>query len=258
MALVELETIDSHIGRLTLNRSEAANSLSLALLNELSEQLDDIERSDLRVLIITGSGPKAFCAGADLKERSGMTEAEVVETVRKIGETITKVEQLSIPTIAMINGAAYGGGLELALACDVRTMSQHAKCGLTETSLAIIPGAGGTQRLPRLIGLGKAKELIFTARSVTAEEAVNIRLVESIHPPEDLDRETLHMAHLMSNNGPFALKLAKTAVNSGFETDKHTGLVFEHQCYKQTIPTSDREEGLKAFKEKRKPEYKGR
>ncbi|WP_373420467.1 enoyl-CoA hydratase-related protein [Halobacillus sp. Marseille-P3879] len=258
MVLVELEVIESHIGWLTINRSDAANSLSHNVLNQLAQRLDEIDESNIRVLVITGSGSKAFCAGADLKERSGMTDEEVVRTVKKIGDTISKIEQLSIPTIAMINGAAYGGGLELALACDIRTMSKDAKCGLTETSLAIIPGAGGTQRLPRLIGPGKAKEMIFTAKPVTAQEAFAIHLVESIFTTEELAEQTLHMARTISKNGPEALKMAKTAINHGCEVDLRTGLEFERQCYKHTIPTSDRIEGIQAFKEKRKPEFKGK
>ncbi|GGF10091.1 enoyl-CoA hydratase [Halobacillus andaensis] len=258
MAGVELEFIDSQIALLTLTRREAANSLSIELLDELSSRLDEIEASNARVAVITGSGEKAFCAGADLKERAGMSDEEVVQTVRKIGDTVMKLEQLSIPTIAMINGAAYGGGLELALACDIRTMSEAAKCGLTETSLAIIPGAGGTQRLPRLIGLGKAKELIFTATPVTAAEALNISLVEHVYSGDQLVEQTLTMARAIAQNGPVALKMAKTSIQYGSETDLRTGLEFERQCYKQTIPTIDRMEGLRAFKEKRKPEYTGK
>ncbi|MFG6148785.1 enoyl-CoA hydratase-related protein [Halobacillus sp. B23F22_1] len=258
MAGVELEFIDSQIALLTLTRKEAANSLSIELLDELSERLDEIEASNARVAVITGSGEKAFCAGADLKERAGMSDEEVVQTVKKIRDTVMKLEQLSIPTIAMINGAAYGGGLELALACDIRTMSESAKCGLTETSLAIIPGAGGTQRLPRLIGLGKAKELIFTATPVTAAEALTISLVEHVYPGDQLVEQTLTMARAIAKNGPVALKMAKTSIQYGNETDLRTGLEFERQCYKQTIPTLDRTEGLRAFKEKRKPEYTGK
>ncbi|MFC7320573.1 enoyl-CoA hydratase-related protein [Halobacillus campisalis] len=257
MGLVEV-TYDEHIVMITLTREEAANSLSHKLLDELSSAAEEVEQSDARAAIITGAGSKAFCAGADLKERAGMTEEQVVNTVRKIGETLRKIENLSIPTIAMINGAAYGGGLELALCCDLRLMTENAKVGLTETSLAIIPGAGGTQRLPRLIGIGQAKKMIFTGQPITADQALQIHLVEGVYPQEHLYEETVELARRISHNGPIALKMAKQSIRQGIETDLQSGLELEHENYKQTIPTRDRLEGLKAFKEKRKPEYTGK
>ncbi|MFC7060355.1 enoyl-CoA hydratase [Halobacillus seohaensis] len=258
MALVEVAYINDHIALITLNRSEAANSLSNDLLSELVNVLDNIEQSEARVAIITGAGTKAFCAGADLKERIGMTDEQVIQTVKKIGDTVVKVEQLSIPTIAMINGAAYGGGLELALACDIRVISEDAKVGLTETSLAIIPGAGGTQRLPRLIGPSKAKKMIFTGTPVSAEQAVDMNLVESMYTNDQLSDQTIDLARTIAKNGPIALRQAKKSIQLGTEADLATGLEIERQCYQQTIPTSDRIEGLRAFKEKRKPDYKGK
>ncbi|WP_173916388.1 enoyl-CoA hydratase [Halobacillus sp. Marseille-Q1614] len=257
MSLVTLHYLEEYIAVLTLNREKAANSLSNNLLDELQVKTEEIRQSPARVVVITGAGEKAFCAGADLKERSEMTEQEVVAAVKKIGDTIRKVEQLPIPVIAMINGAAYGGGLELALACDLRVMADHTKVGLTETSLAIIPGAGGTQRLPRLISPGHAKRLIFTAKPVTAEEALQLNLVESIYSADRLEEETLALARQIASNGPVALKQAKKAIDCGLNTNLQTGLAFEHECYKYTIPTSDRLEGLQAFKEKRSPSYKG-
>ncbi len=256
--LITFKIENEHIGIITLNRLEAANALSLQLLDELNEIFGEIENNNsIRCVIITGAGNKAFCAGADLKERRGMTEDEVIKTVTYIGETISNIEKLKVPVIAAINGVAFGGGLELALACDIRIVANHVKMGLTETSLAIIPGAGGTQRLPRLIGTGQTKRLIYTAMPIEADEAYKIGLVESIVQPENLLQEAKQLAVKIASNGPIAVKQVKEAINKGIETDLNSGLNIEHQCYKQTIPTEDRLEGLQAFKEKRKPNYKG-
>lgn len=256
--LISFHVEDEHIGIVTLNRKEAANALSLKLLDKLNKIAREIEKNDsIRCVIITGAGDKAFCAGADLKERRGMTEDEVIKTVTYIGETVLYIEKLQVPVIAAINGVAFGGGLELALACDIRLAANHVKMGLTETSLAIIPGAGGTQRLPRLIGTGQAKRLIYTAVPIDAEEAYKIGLVELLVTHDNLLQEAKLLAKKIVSNGPIAVKQAKEAINKGIETDLYTGLTIEHQCYKQTIPTEDRLEGLQAFKEKRKPEYKG-
>lgn len=256
--LVTLEKIEDHVCVLTLNRPEAANALSTALLDELQDKVAQIEgANDVRAVIIKGSGTKAFCAGADLKERRGMSDEEVIQTVRKIGDTIRMVEQITVPTIAMINGVAFGGGLELALACDLRMMCTSTKVGLTETSLAIIPGAGGTQRLSRLIGIGRAKEMIYTAKPIEATRAYNIGLVEYMHDSQVLMQEAIDLASTIARNGPLAIKQAKKAINQGYETDLETALTIEQECYKVTIPTHDRIEGLQAFKEKRKPMYKG-
>ncbi|WP_181348889.1 enoyl-CoA hydratase-related protein [Thalassobacillus sp. CUG 92003] len=244
--------------KLTLNREHAANALSRDMLDSLNVKIDELEKDEqLRALIITGSGEKAFCAGADLKERSGMSEHEVVKTVEWIGQTISRIEKLPMPTIAMINGVAFGGGLELALACDIRMMNESAKLGLTETSLGIIPGAGGTQRLSRLIGLGKAKELIFTAKPVTAKQAFSIGLVEYTFPPEVLAEETEKLAFTIGKNAPIALRQAKKAIQYGAQSDLDTALNIERLCYQATIPTQDRLEGINAFKEKRTPVYRG-
>jgi methylglutaconyl-CoA hydratase len=255
---VSYELQENGIAIVTLNRPEAANALSTALLNELSELLSDLAfRKDVRVVIVTGTGEKVFCAGADLKERVGMNETEVRKTVALIRETINQVEQLPQPVIAALNGSAFGGGLELALACDIRVAVDTAQLGLTETSLGIIPGAGGTQRLPRLIGIGKAKELIFTAKRITAQEAAQIGLIEYAVPRAQLMEKALEIAGQIAANAPIAVKQAKLAVNRGLDVDLATGLRLEQMAYEVTIPTKDRLEGLQAFKEKRKPVYKG-
>ncbi len=247
------------IAVLTLNRPEVMNSFNFALLNSLKEQVDALKfNTNVRVVIITGAGRKAFCAGADLKERTTFDELQVKEFIFTIRNLFTSIEHLNKPVIAAINGVALGGGTELALACDIRIAAMNASMGLTETRLAIIPGAGGTQRLPRLIGRGKAKELIFTGRRVDAREALQIGLVNQIYDPESLLTECQKMAAMICETGPIAIEQAKYAINYGLETDLHTGLGIESNAYWVTIPTEDRLEGLAAFQEKRKPVYKGK
>ena len=244
---------------LTLNRPQAMNSLSLELLGALHAALDEITFDpEVRCVIVTGAGDKAFCAGADLKERAGMDPTQVRRCLAQIRGVMDKVENLPMPTIAAVNGAALGGGTELALVCDLRVVSETAKMGLTETSLAIIPGAGGTQRLPRIIGRAKAKELIFMARRIDADECLAIGLANQVVAPEALLAEAGALAAAIVKNGPVALKAAKRAIDRGMEMDLTSALVLENTCYEMTIPTEDRIEGLTAFREKRKPIYKGK
>jgi len=250
---------DAGIVTLTLNRPEVMNSLNFPLLYALRDQIESYRfRTDIRVIIITGSGAKAFCAGADLKERATLSPEKVKEYIFTIRNLFTSIEQLNKVVIAAVNGIALGGGTELALASDIRIASSTATMGLTETRLAIIPGAGGTQRLPRLVGKGKAKELIFTGRRIDAQEALNIGLVNRVCEQTALLDECKKMAALICETGPIAIEQAKYAINYGIETDLHTGLAIESNAYWVCIPTKDREEGLAAFKEKRKPVYKGR
>ncbi len=243
---------------LTLNRPEVMNALNLQTLLELRSALEEVWFSrDVRVLIITGAGEKAFCAGADLKERERMSEIEVKNYIKTIRDTFTMIEDIPKPVICAINGYAFGGGLEMALACDIRIAADTAKMGLTETSLAIIPGAGGTQRLPRVVGKAKAKELIFTARRIDAQEAYRIGLVNEVVPRERLLDRAFEIASEIAQNGPLAVEAAKFAINRGSEVDLKTGLEIESKAYDTLIPTKDRREGLLAFKEKRKPNYVG-
>lgn len=256
--LITYEVKNHHIAIITLNRPEAANALSKKMLGELNNLVNRIEQDKaIYCVIITGSGEKAFCAGADLKERIGMTDEQVIEAVQYIGQTVDNIAGIKVPVIAAINSAAFGGGLELALACDIRIAHSASRLGLTETSLAIIPGAGGTQRLPRLIGLGQAKKLIYTAKPVTAIEALDIGLVEQITDANVLVT-AVDMAKQIVGNGPIALKQAKKAINQGMETDLTHGITLEHEYYQVTISTEDRTEGLVAFKEKRKPNYQAK
>lgn len=257
--LVRFELLEGSIGLITLLRPEAANAMSVQLLRELSDTLDQINGDPtVRVVLLTGAGEKAFCAGADLKERKGMSDRQVKQIVQLIGATVAKVETLAQPVIAVLNGVAFGGGLELALACDLRVAAAHVKLGLTETSLGIIPGAGGTQRLPRLIGLGKAKELIYTARRLNAEEAKNYGIVEYVYETHEVMERAQQLALEMAKNAPLSLVQAKVAMNQGVEVDLATGLKIESLAYSALIPTEDRLEGLLAFQEKRAPQYSGK
>ncbi|BAT72367.1 enoyl-CoA hydratase/isomerase [Thermosulfidibacter takaii ABI70S6] len=243
---------------LTLNRPEVMNALNLPTLLELQQALKEVWfAKEVRVIIVTGAGEKAFCAGADLKEREKMSELEVKNYIKTIRDTFTMFEDIPKPVICAINGYAFGGGLEMALACDLRIAAETAKMGLTETSLAIIPGAGGTQRLPRIVGKAKAKELIFTARRIDAQEAYRIGLVNEVVPKERLLDRAFKIANEIAQNGPLAVEAAKFAINKGSEVDIKTGLEIESKTYDTLIPTRDRREGLLAFKEKRKPQYMG-
>ncbi|MFP5212283.1 MAG: enoyl-CoA hydratase-related protein [Acidobacteriota bacterium] len=244
---------------LTLNRPEVMNAFNFDMLLALGERMQRLHFDpDVRVVILTGAGDKAFSSGADLKARGSYTEQQVREFIHTIGRLFTFIEFLNKPVIAAINGVALGGGLELALACDIRVASTQALMGLPETRLAIIPGAGGTQRLPRLIGRGKAKELIFTGRRIDAREALHIGLVEKVCEPESLLDECFAMASAIGEAGPIAVQQAKFAINHGLETDLNTGLAIESNAYWITVPTEDRTEGLTAFREKRKPVFKGK
>jgi len=243
---------------LTLNRPEVMNAINFPLLRLLKEKLETYWfDKEVRVILITGAGEKAFCAGADLKERATLSEVEVKKFILTIRNTFTMLEEIPKPTIAVINGVAFGGGLEMALACDLRIAADQALMGLVETSLAIIPGAGGTQRLPRVVGKARAKELIFTARRITAKEAERIGLVNEVVPRERLMDRAMEVAQEIAANGPLAVAQAKYAINVGSEVGIHEGLFIESRCYDNIIPTKDRLEGLRAFREKRKPHYTG-
>ncbi|MGA9175328.1 MAG: enoyl-CoA hydratase-related protein [Thermoactinomyces sp.] len=242
----------------TINRPEVHNALNRSVLSELAQVVDELANDrQTRVVIITGAGEKAFSAGADLKERRTMSEEEVRRFINLIRDTFTKIEQMPKPVIAAINGVALGGGTELALACDLRIVAEHAILGLTEVSLGIIPGAGGTQRLPRLVGKAKAKEWIFTAKKVTATEAERWGLANQVTPKGKALETALEWAQAIKDQAPLALAEAKFAIDRGIETDLATGLLLETKAYETLIPTKDRLEGLAAFKEKRKPRYTG-
>jgi enoyl-CoA hydratase len=258
VSLVLFEKRD-FIGFVTLNRPEALNAFNYESLLQLLEIVQEIRHDrGVRVVLITGAGEKAFSVGADLKERKHLSPEEVMRNVHKIGEVFSSVSELPQPTIAAINGYAFGGGMEFALACDFRLSIKDTRMGLTETSLGIIPGAGGTQRLPRLIGESKALELILTARRITAEEAEKIGLINKVVDSSELMTESIKLAKEMLANAPLALQQAKFAVRQGMNADLNTGLQIERKAYEVTIPTEDRKEALQAFIEKRKPNFQGK
>ncbi|MFS0594270.1 enoyl-CoA hydratase-related protein [Cytobacillus horneckiae] len=259
MTAIKVEVRNYHIAIVTLNRPEALNAFNYDTLTELQSAVEDIRsNSNIRVVIFTGAGDKSFSVGADLKERKTLTDQEVRRNLYKIGEVFTLIEQLPQPTIAAVNGFAFGGGIELALSCDFRIAADTAKMGLTETGLAIIPGAGGTQRLPRLIGEAKALEMILMAKRVPANEALQMGILNKVTSQQNLIDESIEFAQSMLANGPLALQQAKFAVKHGMNTDLQTGLQIERKAYEVLIPTEDRVEALEAFSEKRKPNFKGK
>lgn len=249
---------DGDVVTLTITRPEVMNCLSFPTLKRLRKLCSELSQDlSVRAILFTGAGDKAFCAGADLKERKTMPKQRVPEFVKNIRRTMDDVENLPQPTIGVINGFAFGGGTELLLACDLRIAAPHAKLGLTETSLAIIPGAGGTQRLPRLIGKARAKDLILTARRVDANEALLLGLVNRIAPEGQLMQAAAELAQVIARNGPVAVRAAKQAVDRGCELPLTEGLAVEARSYEKTLVTEDRLEALAAFSEKRPPSYRG-
>jgi enoyl-CoA hydratase/carnithine racemase len=246
------------IERWTILGEPRRNSLSVALLRELLEHeaCAAADRS-LRAVIVTGAGAKAFCAGADLKERARMDEGAVAGFHKAIRAAFDGLEALPQPVIAAINGVALGGGLELALACDLRVAADSAEVALPEVGLGIIPGAGGTQRLPRVVGVARAKELILTARRVTAPEALAMGLVGQVVPIDQLANAAMLLAERVARNAPISLRQAKRAIDRGFALPMAEALDLENKLYQACIPTADRQEALQAFAEKRAPVFKG-
>ncbi|KAG6552443.1 hypothetical protein Mapa_006004 [Marchantia paleacea] len=243
---------------ISLNRSEARNAIGAEMLKQLHSILEGMRHSSsARVLIVVSTVPGVFCAGADLKERRKMGISETERFVGSLRSTFSALEALPIPTIAVVEGAALGGGLELALACDIRVCGDEAVFGLPETSLAIIPGAGGTQRLPRVIGRSRAKELIFTARRIDAARAETIGLVDHCVQVGQAYDKAMGIAREILAQGPLAVQVAKHAIDHGSEMDQAKGMLFEEACYSRLLNSRDRLEGLTAFAEKRKPVYHG-
>lgn len=249
---------EGHLAFVTLNRPVALNCFDYDMLVQLENTLEQIRFDrEIRAVIFTGAGEKSFSTGADLKERRTMSEAQVRRFIHKIRSVFDMVEELPQPTIAAVNGFCFGGGFEMALACDFRYAADSAKFGMTEVSWAIIPGAGGTQRLPRLIGKGKAKELILTARKIDAITAEKLGILNGVTTQEQLLSKCQELAEEIMQNGPLAVIQAKYAINYGMEVDIKTGMKIETKAYEVIIPTKDRVEALNAFNEKRKPEFKG-
>lgn len=256
MPLINFELTNDYVAKIRFQRPEAKNAISRAFLSEFWTAVREVASSKARVLMVMGEGD-AFSAGADLKERIGWNELEVVKFLNDFKECLHDLENLPIPSLACINGFAFGGGLELALACDLRYASESALVGLTETKLGIIPGAGGTQRLTRLIGAQVAKEWIFTARKIPSILGLEKGLYNDIFPAETFLASCLAVAHDIAASAPIAVRAAKKAINVGLSLDLDSGLEWERICYFDTLRTMDRTEALEAFKEKRKPIFIG-
>ncbi|MCM3766193.1 enoyl-CoA hydratase/isomerase family protein [Neobacillus niacini] len=249
--------INQGIAEIIIN-NPPVNALSTEVMIELSTMFDSIEQNkDVRVVIITGEGDKFFVAGADIKQFPHLNSVTGEEMVRVGQDIFNKINKLNIPFISAVNGYALGAGCELALACDIRIASSHAKFGLPESGLGIIPGYGGTQRLPRLVGIGKAKEMIFTGEPISADEAHRIGLVERLVTEEDLMQHAREFANKIISKGPIAIAKAKYAINQGMQVTLQEGQDIEALCSRDLFGTEDKNEGAKAFFEKRKPVFKG-
>lgn len=243
----------------TLNRPERMNALSRDVNVQLSELESELEHDeDVRAIVITGAGEKAFCAGADLKERKGVPASESSSYINAIASAINDWGAFRKPTIAMMNGSAYGGGLELAMACDFRIAVEGSEVGLTEVRLGIMPGAGGTQRLPRLVGEARAKELIMLGRKIPIARALEIGLVNQVVPRGQLRAAVEGMLAELAGCAPLSVIHAKSAIERGYGLPLEQALDIERQCYDVTLFSADRDEGLAAFAEGRPPKYEGR
>ena len=240
----------------TISAPKSLNALNSTILRELDDCVSHLEGT--RVLIITGDGEKSFVAGADISEMAHLGEAEGREFGRLGAQVFRKIELLPIPVIAAVNGFALGGGCELAMACDIRIASSNAKFGQPEVGLGIIPGFSGTYRLPKLIGQGYAKEMIYTGKVIRADEALRIGLVNAIYEPEELMDKALEMAAMMLKNAPVAIRLAKQSINEGYDLDADGAIALENKLFGQCFATSDQKEGMDAFLNKRKANFTGK
>lgn len=252
-----LVKVEDRVATITINRPDKRNALNAAVRRELLQALDTLRDDDnARVIVITGAGDKAFIAGADIGEFAQRTAVQqrAVMAERRIFDEVAEFPK---PVIAMINGFALGGGCELALACDMRIAAKSAKLGQPEIKLGIIPGGGGTQRLPRLIGVGNAMRLILTAELINAEEAARLGLVDVVVDDDQLATRTLEIARAMAAHSPLTLRLAKSAIRASEEMSLQAGLAFERELFITAFGSADKKEGVAAFLEKRSPEFKG-
>lgn len=254
---------DQGITEIIMNRPHARNALGKVLVSELLEAVAQLrEDRQVRVLLFRSGVKGVFCAGADLKEREQMNEVEVGVFVQRLRGLMDEIAAFPVPTIAAVDGFALGGGLELALACDLRVAASSAVMGLIETTRGLLPGAGGTQRLPRCLGVALAKELIFTGRRLSGEQAQALRLVNHAVAQNEEGNAAYHRARELAQEilpqAPTAVRLSKVAIDRGMEVDIASGMAIEGICYAQNIPTRDRLEGMAAFKEKRPPRFVGK
>lgn len=248
--------VDGAVAVLTINRPKALNALNSAVLDELNETIDSIDLNEVRALIITGAGEKSFVAGADIGEMSTLTKAEGEVFGKKGNDVFRKIETLPIPVIAAVNGFALGGGCEISLACDIRICSENAVFGQPEVGLGITPGFGGTQRLARTVGVGMAKQLIYTARNIKAPEALRIGLVNAVYPIEELMGAAKKMASVIASNAPIAVRNCKKAINDGLQTDMDSGIEIEEKLFGDCFETEDQRYGMAFFLDRNKDKVK--
>lgn len=254
-----VERVDDHVLLLTLNRPQSANAMNTRMGEELMDLLErfQLDSDGLRAIVVTGAGDKAFCAGGDLKERNGMSDAQWLRQHAMFERMLRAVIACPIPVIGAINGAAYGGGCEIAAALDFAYAADHARFALTEVTLGIMPGAGGTQNLPRAMGERRAKEVILTGLPFTAAEACDWGLVNRVFPQAELLDAALAIARRIAGNAPISVRQAKQSISRGMQMSLADGLAFEIECYNRMVSTEDRLEGIRAFNEKRKPQFRG-
>ncbi len=258
MDFVKLERGDDGIVLLTIDRQEKLNALNPQVTEEIGQALLDVEQDEARVIIVTGAGERAFVAGADISEMSKMEPLEAKRFTEIGHAAMALLDKSPIPTIAAVNGFALGGGCELALACDIRIAADNALFGFPEVGLGILPGMGGTQRLPRLIGPALAKELIFSGRRIDAAEAKDIGLVNRVVPEGEALDSARELAAEIAVNGPVAIRHAKTAANRSLDVDLISGLEYEADQFSLLFATEDAREGMGAFMEKRNPQFEGK
>jgi enoyl-CoA hydratase len=260
MKTLTVETPREHIVVVMLNRPEVANAMNTQMGLELLEVFDGFcaAPNRQRCVVVTGAGAKAFCAGGDLKQRNGMTDEQWLDQHLIFERMIRAMIGCPVPVIAAVNGAAYAGGLEIALCADFIYAAEHARFALTEVTLGIMPGAGGTQNLPRAVGARRAKEILLTGRPFSVQQAYEWGMVNRVCKPETLLAEALETAAVIAGNAPVSTRQIKQAVNMGLNTDLQTGLMFEIETYNRMVPTDDRREGIAAFNEKRKPIFRGK
>ena len=244
--------VEGQIGIITINRPKALNALNSAVLDELDKTLDAVDQEAIRCLILTGAGEKSFVAGADIGEMSTLTKAEGEAFGKKGNDVFRKLETFPIPVIAAVNGFALGGGCEISMSCDIRICSENAVFGQPEVGLGITPGFGGTQRLARIVGTGKAKEMIYGARNIKTEEAYRIGLVNNVYPAEELMPAAKKLASTIARNAPIAVRNCKRAINEGIQVDMDQAIVIEEKLFGSCFETCDQKEGMNAFLEKRK------
>ena len=248
--------VEGAVGIITINRPKALNALNSAVLDELNQTLDAVDQNEIRCLILTGAGEKSFVAGADIGEMSTLTKAEGEAFGKKGNDVFRKLETFPIPVIAAVNGFALGGGCEISMSCDIRICSDNAVFGQPEAGLGITPGFGGTQRLARIVGPGKAKQLIYTARNIKAAEAYRIGLVNEVYPLEELMPQAKKMAKGIAKNAPIAVRACKKAINEGLEVGMDEAIVIEEKLFGSCFETEDQKYGMAFFLDKNKEKVK--